>query len=206
MNSTDRFSSRAEKRDEAAHSAERHRDPLEELSREMILETGENPLREGLIKTPSRFAKAFREMTRGYRQDLEEIVNDAIFEEDYSEMVLVRDIEFSSLCEHHLLPFFGRAHIAYIPNGKIIGLSKIPRIVKMFACRLQVQERLSQEIADAIESVVEPLGIACLLEGSHMCMMLRGVQSQGSMVTTAYRGMFNEPGALREEFLRSVQR
>ena len=181
-------------------------DPLEDLCRKMLIDTGENPLREGLVKTPARFAKSFRELTSGYHQSLEEIVNGAVFEESYSEMILVRDIEFFSLCEHHLLPFLGKAHVAYIPRGKIIGLSKIPRIVRMYAKRLQVQERMTIQIAEAIESVLDPVGVAVLIEGSHMCMMMRGVQSQGSMVTSSMRGAFLNSPETRDEFLNCSRR
>ena len=177
----------------------------EQLCSEFLKEIGEDVSREGLVKTPERYAKAFAELTSGYKQSTTEIVNGAIFEEDYSEMVIVRDIEFYSLCEHHLLPFFGKAQVAYIPDGKIIGLSKIPRIVKMFAKRLQVQERLTGEIADELVNLLKPLGVACLIEANHLCMMMRGVQSQsGFMVTSAMRGCFMDEAVVREEFLSLV--
>jgi GTP cyclohydrolase I len=171
----------------------------------MLDDIGEDATRAGLRSTPKRFDKALRELTAGYNQTVEQLVGDAIFEEDFSEMVLVRGIEFYSLCEHHLLPFFGKAHVAYIPNGKIIGLSKIPRIVNMFARRLQVQERLTQQITTALHELLQPMGVACMIEGNHMCMMMRGVQSQSSsMVTNAMQGCFISDFKSREEFLRMV--
>ena len=179
--------------------------PVENLCREMLTLIGEDPRREGLLKTPERWSKAIGELTSGYQQSIEEIVNGAIFAEDYSEMVLVKDIEFFSLCEHHLLPFWGKAHIAYIPKGKIIGLSKIPRIVKMFARRLQVQERLTGQISEAIEELLSPMGVACMVEGYHMCMMMRGIQTQsGFMVTSSMRGAFLRNKATRDEFMNLV--
>ena len=178
---------------------------VEQLGVALLESCGEDPLREGLVRTPHRFAKAMREMTVGYSQSLPEIVNGAVFTEAFSDMVLVKGVEFYSLCEHHLLPFFGKAHIAYIPNGRIIGLSKLPRIVNMFARRLQVQERLTQQIVEAVTEVIDPLGVACVIEGNHMCMMMRGVESQGaSMRTSALRGIFAEDRSLRDEFLRAV--
>ena len=178
---------------------------LRQVCDEILLAVGEDSSREGLARTPERFAKAISELTSGYEQNLEQVVNGAIFHEAYSEMVLVKDIEFFSLCEHHLLPFFGKAHVAYIPNGKIIGLSKIPRIVQVFARRLQVQERLTDQIVQALQDLLKPHGVACMIEGSHMCMMMRGVQVQSaSMVTTSMRGSFLEKLASREEFLKVV--
>lgn len=179
--------------------------PNEKLCAELLVNIGEDPQREGLVRTPLRFAKAMNELTEGYNQDLSAIINNAIFEEDYSEMVLVKDIEFFSLCEHHLLPFFGKAHVAYIPNGRIIGLSKIPRIVKMFSRRLQVQERLTHQIAEVLQEVLQPQGVACMIEGSHMCMMMRGIQTiSGKMLTNSMKGSFLSNQATREEFLKLV--
>ena len=165
---------------------------------------GEEMSREGLVKTPERAAKAMRFLTQGYRQDPVKILRSAMFREDYSEMVLVKDIELFSLCEHHLLPFFGKAHVAYIPNGHIVGLSKIPRVVDVFARRLQVQERLTLEIRDVIQNTLQPLGVAVIIEAQHMCMMMRGVQKQNSITTTsAFTGEFSN-AETRSEFLRLV--
>jgi GTP cyclohydrolase I len=163
---------------------------------------GEDKEREGLIKTPERAAKALQFLTHGYDLDPREIIRSAIFNEDYREMVLVKDIELYSLCEHHLLPFFGKAHVAYIPNGKIVGLSKIPRVVDAFARRLQVQERLTMEIRDCIQETLEPLGVAVVIEARHMCMQMRGVQKQNSATTTsAFTGEFLDHQKTREEFI-----
>ena len=172
-----------------------------------ILElVGEDPSREGLIKTPERVAKAQQFMTQGYQQDPKAILTKALFEEDYSEMILVRDIELYSMCEHHMLPFFGKAHVAYIPNGRIVGLSKIPRVVDVFARRLQVQERLTMQIRDAIQEVLQPQGVAVVVEAQHMCMMVRGVQKQNSSTTTsAMSGEFIRNHATREEFMRLIK-
>lgn len=167
-------------------------------------EIGEDKNREGLLKTPERASKAMQFLTSGYDMDAEEILRGALFAEDYSEMVLVKDIELYSLCEHHMLPFFGKAHIAYIPNGYIVGLSKIPRIVDVFARRLQVQERLTHQILDAIQNTLNPLGAAIVIEASHMCMMMRGVQKQNSMTTTsAFTGQFLN-AETRSEFLSLI--
>ncbi|MDH3426204.1 MAG: GTP cyclohydrolase I FolE [Acidimicrobiia bacterium] len=174
----------------------------EELVSEMLHQLGEDPKREGLVKTPLRVAKAMDFLTSGYSTSLEEVVNDAIFEEDYDEMVIVKDIEFYSLCEHHMLPFFGTAAVGYIPNGRIIGVSKIARIVDLFARRLQVQERLANQVADGLMDVLQPHGVAVVLEASHFCMMMRGVQKQGSsMVSSAMRGTFTDNARTRSEFL-----
>jgi len=170
----------------------------------IISEIGENPQREGLLKTPERASKAMQFLTQGYDLDAEEILKSALFTEDYSEMVIVKDIELYSLCEHHILPFFGKAHIAYIPNGKIVGLSKLPRVVDIFARRLQVQERLTDQIVNVIDKVLKPQGVAVVIEASHMCMMMRGVQKQNSVTTTsAFRGVFKNVET-RLEFLKLI--
>jgi len=177
----------------------------EDLVREQLALLGEDPDREGLLKTPERVAKSMQWLTRGYETCVDDVVNGAVFEEAHESMILVRDIEIYSLCEHHMLPFFGRAHVAYIPDGKIIGLSKLPRIVDVFARRLQVQERLTDDIADAIMRVLEPQGVGVLIEAYHLCMMMRGVEKQNSRtVTNAVRGSFRDDGRTRDEFLRLV--
>jgi GTP cyclohydrolase I len=163
---------------------------------------GEDPEREGLVKTPQRVANSLRWLTRGYALDVASVVGDAVFEEAHSSMIMVRDIDFYSLCEHHLLPFFGKAHIGYIPDGKIVGLSKLPRIVEVFARRLQVQERLTEEIAQAIQDVLGPSGVGVVVEAYHLCTMMRGVEKQNSkMITSAVRGVFRSDARTREEFL-----
>ena len=180
---------------------------IETITKQLLLEIGENPTREGLLKTPKRVAKAWEFFSLGYSQKLDEIVNDAIFEEDAKDMVIVRDIEFFSLCEHHLIPFFGKAHVGYIPDGRVIGLSKIPRIIDMFSRRLQVQERLTGQIADSIDSVLEPKGVAVVMEGQHMCMQMRGVEKQSSYTaTSAMHGKFRSSAETRSEFLSIINR
>ncbi len=171
-----------------------------------ILESiGEDPSRQGLLKTPERVAKAYSFITQGYEQDARKILRSAMFDEDYNEMVLVKDIEFYSLCEHHMLPFFGKAHIAYIPNGRIVGLSKIPRIVDVFARRLQVQERITIEIRDAIQETLEPIGVAVVIEAHHLCMQMRGVSKQNSVTaTSAFSGAFLEDVKTRKEFITLI--
>lgn len=180
-------------------------EPLKEVVRELLTLIGEDPDREGVRRTPERVARMFAELTEGYRTDPELLVNDALFEVSYDEMVLVRDIEFYSLCEHHLLPFFGRAHVAYIPNGRVLGLSKIPRIVEMFARRLQVQERLTEQIASFLEDLLHPQGVAVVIEAAHMCAMMRGVKKANArMVTSAMRGVFKTNLQTRTEFLNLI--
>ncbi len=177
---------------------------IQEKYLSILNEVGEDPKREGLLKTPERASKAMQFLTHGYDLDPEEILKSALFNENYSEMVIVKDIELYSLCEHHILPFFGKAHIAYIPNGKIVGLSKIPRIVDAFARRLQVQERLTDQIVSIIDKVLKPHGVAVVIEASHMCMMMRGVQKQNSVTTTSgFRGAFKNVET-RMEFLRLI--
>ena len=179
---------------------------VEELYREILAFVGEDPDREGLLRTPHRVAEALKFLTRGYQQDVQTLLNGAIFNEDYDDMVVVKDIEFYSQCEHHMLPFFGKAHVAYIPNGKIVGLSKIPRLVDMFSRRLQVQERLTTQIAEALEEALQPKGVAVVMEGAHMCMRMRGVEKQeSSMVTSHVMGAFRTDRATRAEFMALVK-
>ena len=174
----------------------------ERLVRRQLELIGEDPERDGLIKTPSRVAASLEWLTRGYDTNVADVIGDALFEETHESMVMVRDIELYSLCEHHMLPFFGKAHIAYIPNGKIVGLSKLPRIVEMFARRLQVQERLTEQIADALDEVLKPSGVGVVIEAYHLCMMMRGVEKQNSKtITSALRGAFRDDAKTREEFL-----
>jgi GTP cyclohydrolase I len=177
----------------------------EDLYTELITRLGEDPGRDGLIKTPQRTEQAMTYLTKGYHEDAEKILRGALFDVDYDEMVIVRDIEVFSLCEHHMLPFFGKVHVAYIPNGKVIGLSKIPRLVEVFARRLQVQERLTRQIADSIQEAIEPQGVGVVIEARHLCMMMRGVEKQhSSTVTSAMLGVFHEQNT-RTEFLSLVQ-
>ncbi len=180
---------------------------IEKLTRDLLKEIGENMDREGLLKTPKRVARSWEFFSRGYSQNIEDIINGAVFSENANDMVIVRDIEFFSLCEHHLLPFFGKAHVGYIPNGKVIGLSKIPRIIDMYARRLQVQERLTHQIADAIKDVLDPKGVAVVMEGRHMCMQMRGVEKQNSFASTsAMAGQFKSSAETRSEFLSIINR
>jgi GTP cyclohydrolase I len=175
--------------------------------RDQLALIGEDPDREGLVRTPERVAKAMTFLTRGYGQTAADVVGDAVFEEAHHSMVLVRDIEVYSLCEHHMLPFFGKCHVAYIPKGRIVGLSKLPRIVDVFARRLQVQERLTEQIADAIDEVLQPEGVGVVIEAEHLCMMMRGVEKQNSKtLTSALRGRFRDDARTRDEFLRLAHR
>ena len=179
---------------------------MEEQWKKIIEEIGEDPNREGLLKTPERAAKAFKFLTRGYHQDVEELVNNAIFTSDTDEMVIVRDIELYSMCEHHMLPFIGKAHVAYLPQGKVIGLSKIARIVDLFARRLQIQEVLTKQIADCVNESIGAKGVGVVIEAKHMCMMMRGVEKQNSVMTTSCMlGNFREQNQTREEFLRLIR-
>jgi len=186
--------------------AERYAE-IEEAVRTILASVGEDPDREGLVRTPHRVAKMYDELLAGYHVDPVKLVNEALFDVEYDEMIIVKDIEFFSMCEHHMLPFYGRAHVAYIPRTKVIGLSKIPRIVEMFARRLQVQERMTRQIADMIEDVLDPLGVAVVVEGSHMCSMMRGVKKEHPrMVTSAMLGSFKENAMTRNEFMDHLRR
>ena len=179
---------------------------MQDLIRQLLAELGENPEREGLVNTPRRVEKALSFLTSGYRADIDEVLNGALFSVDYNEMVIVKDIDFYSLCEHHLLPFFGRCHVAYIPNGRVIGLSKLPRLVDIFARRLQLQERMTNQIAETIRTKVEPLGVAVVCEGTHLCMAMRGVQKQNSYtITSAMLGAFRDNARTRMEFLELLK-
>jgi GTP cyclohydrolase I len=180
---------------------------IETAVREILFHIGEQPEREGLVKTPERVARMYDELTAGYRTDPIKLINGAVFDVDYDEMVIVKDIEFYSMCEHHMLPFFGRAHVAYIPDGKVIGLSKIPRIVEMFARRLQVQERMTKQIAEFLQEVLHPKGVAVVVEGAHMCSMMRGVKkANASMTTSTMLGSFREDSKTRAEFMNHIGR
>jgi len=182
-------------------------DGIEPLIEGVLKEIGEDPSRDGLLRTPSRVAKAMRFFTEGYHQDPAEILNNAMFTVDYDEMVIVKDIDFYSLCEHHLLPFFGRIHVAYIPNGKVVGLSKIPRVAEMFARRLQVQERLTMQIAETLETVLQPKGVAVVIQSIHLCMMMRGIESpNASAITSSIRGEFERDSKTRAEFMDLIGR
>ena len=178
----------------------------QELYRELLVRIGEDPTRDGLMDTPERMEKSMAFLTHGYEMNVTAVLHEALFDVEYDEMVIVKDVEFFSLCEHHLLPFFGKAHIAYVPNGKVIGLSKIPRVVDVFARRLQVQERLTTQIADAISEAIDPQGVAVIIEAQHLCMMMRGVEKQHSAtVTSAMRGVFKTQLQTRNEFLSLVR-
>jgi GTP cyclohydrolase IA len=179
---------------------------MQEIYAELLRRIGEDPTRDGLASTPKRMEKSMAFLTQGYQQTVEEVLHEALFDVDYDEMVMVKDIEFYSLCEHHLLPFFGKAHIAYVPQGKVVGLSKLPRIVDVFARRLQVQERLTQQIAEAIEEAIHPQGVGVVMEAQHLCMMMRGVEKQSSAtVTSSMRGVFKTQLQTRNEFLSLVR-
>jgi GTP cyclohydrolase IA len=189
------------------HDTQHNKAAVEESVRTLLCNIGEDPDREGLQRTPERVARMYDELTAGYHTDPVKLINGALFTVDYSEMVIVKDIDFYSLCEHHMLPFYGTAHVAYIPNGKVLGLSKIPRIVEMFARRLQVQERLTEQIADFIDEVVSPQGVAVVVEGVHMCSMMRGVKkANASMITSAVRGTFKTDPKTRSEFMEHLNR
>src|SRR3982750_1671404 len=179
---------------------------MEDLIRQLLEELGEDPDREGLLRTPQRVAKAMKFLTSGYDADIDQVLNNALFTVDYSEMVIVRDIDFYSLCEHHLLPFFGKCHIAYLPHKRVIGLSKIPRLVDVFARRLQIQERMTNQIAETIKAKIDPLGVAVVCEGTHLCMSMRGVEKQNSYaVTSAMLGGFRDNARTRMEFLELLR-
>ena len=181
-------------------------DPLEEAIHTLLRELGEDPRREGLIRTPSRVARSLRFLTSGYRQELDKVLNGALFPVAYDEMVIVKDIEVFSLCEHHLLPFFGKCHVAYIPNQRVIGLSKIPRVVDVFAKRLQIQERLTKQIAEALMERIKPQGVGVIIEAKHLCMIMRGVEKQNSVAVTSHMmGAFRKSELTRAEFLRLVR-
>lgn len=178
---------------------------FENLVKQMLEQLGEDPHRDGLLETPARVTASLKWLTRGYQMSVEDVIGNAVFQEKHESMILVRDIEIYSMCEHHMLPFFGRAHVAYLPNGHIVGLSKIPRVVEVFARRLQVQERLTDQVADALCRVLKPLGVGVVIEAFHLCMMMRGVEKQNSKtVTSALRGAFRDDAKTRDEFLRLV--
>ena len=180
---------------------------MQHLIQQLLVQLGEDPSREGLVKTPQRVETALKFLTSGYEADVDTVLNGAMFSVDYSEMVIVRDIDFYSLCEHHMLPFFGKCHVAYIPNGKVVGLSKIPRLVDIFARRLQVQERLTNQIANTLREKIKPLGVAVVTEATHLCMAMRGVEKQNSVaVTSAMLGAFREDARTRAEFLNLIKR
>jgi GTP cyclohydrolase I len=180
---------------------------MQDVIRQLLVELGEDPTREGLLDTPKRVEKALRFLTSGYTADVDATLNNALFNVDYNEMVIVRDIDFYSLCEHHLLPFFGKCHVAYIPQGRVLGLSKIPRLVEIYARRLQIQERMTNEIAETLLSKVDPLGVAVVMEATHLCMSMRGVEKQNSFATTsAMLGVFRTDARTRMEFLELIRR
>jgi GTP cyclohydrolase IA len=180
---------------------------MQEIIRQLLIELGEDPGREGLLDTPKRVEKALKFLTSGYAADVDATLNNALFSVDYNEMVIVRDIDFYSLCEHHLLPFFGKCHVAYIPQGRVLGLSKIPRLVDIFARRLQIQERLTNQIAETIRAKIDPLGVAVVMEATHLCMSMRGVEKQNSVAaTSAMLGVFREDARTRMEFLELIKR
>jgi GTP cyclohydrolase I len=180
--------------------------PMQHLIQQLLEQLGEDPEREGLVRTPRRVEEALRFLTSGYEADIDSVLNDALFSVDYNEMVIVRDIDFYSLCEHHLLPFFGKCHVAYIPNGRVIGLSKIPRLVDIFARRLQLQERMTNQIAETVREKINPLGVAVVCEGTHLCMAMRGVEKQNSYtVTSAMLGAFRDHARTRMEFLELLK-
>ena len=179
---------------------------MQDLITRLLEAVGEDPTREGLVKTPDRVARSMEYLTSGYRTNIDDVLNGALFTVDYNEMVIVRDIDFYSLCEHHMLPFFGKCHVAYIPNGKVIGLSKVPRLVDMFARRLQLQERMTNQIAETIRETIQPLGVAVVCEGTHLCMAMRGVEKQQSTtVTSAMLGAFRNDARTRAEFLQLIK-
>src|SRR5262245_31002856 len=180
---------------------------MQELIRQLLAQLGEDPAREGLVRTPLRVERSLAFLTSGYRANIDEVLNEALFTVDYNEMVIVKDIDFYSLCEHHLLPFFGRCHIAYIPKGRVIGLSKIPRLVEVFARRLQIQERMTNQIAETIREKIDPLGVAVVIEATHLCMAMRGVEKQNSFaITSAMLGGFRSDARTRMEFLELIRR
>ena len=180
-------------------------DHIEKLTKDLLKTIGEDPEREGLLKTPKRVGKAWEYFSQGYRENLDDIINEAVFHEDCSEIVVVRDIEFFSMCEHHMIPFFGRAHVGYLPNGKVSGLSKIPRIVDMFSRRLQLQERLTSQVANTVQDILDPIGVAVVMEGRHLCMQMRGVEKQNSYASTsAMLGQFRKSAETRAEFLSII--
>ena len=184
---------------------EKNNNKIKKIIFDLLKEIGENPDRQGLLKTPERVEKSWKYITKGYDQDIKMVINNALFDATYDEMVTVKDIEFYSICEHHLLPFFGKAHVGYIPNGKILGLSKIPRIIEMYARRLQVQERMTQEIAETLNNTLKPKGVAVILEGRHLCMQMRGVENKNSYSSTSFMtGLFREDSRTRKEFLEII--
>lgn len=180
---------------------------LQESAQSILEALGENPKREGLLRTPARFAKALQDLTTGYSKDPEAILRGALFDESYSEMVIVKDIDFFSMCEHHMLPFFGKVHVAYIPNGKIVGLSKLPRVIEVFARRLQVQERLTEQVSHVIQNVLNPVGVGVVVEATHLCMAMRGVDKQNSYtITSSMLGAFRDDKRTRQEFMELISR